>query len=154
MQAQLNQWYVRWFLWNCKVMDTFLGRHNVDRYTQGTNLCHFFRTLMLGSVVTVMSVAVWLYMLITLVVMPFVLFNFVSVAITVGVAVMMFVVVVTCVAVILVAPGAVRAAYNKITNTVKTPSDKPPGIMQVVWAYVVGIKNRFCPTIKFGKDAE
>ena len=154
MQAQLNQWYVRWFLWNCKVMDMFLGRRNANRYSQGTNLCHFFRTLMLGSLVTVLSVAVWAYMLITMLVMPFVLFNFVSVAVTVGVVVTMFAVIVGVVAVIAVAPAVIAGAAARVNNKVKDTAQSPPGLARVAWAYVMGIKNRFCPTIKFGKDAQ
>lgn len=153
MQAQINQWYVRWFLWNCGVLDQFTGKCRTHQYAQGTNLCHFFRTLLLGSMVTVLSVGLWAYLLITMFVMPFVLFNFVSLAITVGGVVTMFAVVLAVMFLCSVVPYAVTKAYKKINHRAPAPSDKPPGIAQVAWAYIMGIKNRFCPTIRFDKDA-
>jgi hypothetical protein len=87
-------------------------------------------------------------------VMPFVLFNFVSVAVTVGVVVAMFAVIVGVVAVIAVAPAVIAGAAARVNNKVKDTAQSPPGLARVAWAYVMGIKNRFCPTIKFGKDAE
>ena len=154
MKAQINQWYVRWFLWNCGVLDKFTGKSRADQYAQGTNLCHFFRTILLGSMVTLLSVGLWVYLLITMFVMPFVLFNFVSVAITVGGIVTILAAAAAVVLLSTVVPSAVMSAYNKFTNKQKPPSDKPPGIAQVAWAYVMGIKNRFCPTIRFDKDAQ
>jgi hypothetical protein len=153
MKAEINQWYVKWFLWNCRVLDQFTGKRRTEQYTQGTNLCHFFRTLLLGSMVAVLSVGLWAYLLISIFVMPFVLFNFVSVAISVGVAITLLAAAVALVLLGTVAPSAVAHAYKKITNSVKPDSDKPPGITQVAWAYIMGIKNRFCPTIRFDKDA-
>lgn len=153
MKAEINQWYVRWFLWNCGVLDQFTGKRRAVQYEQGTNLCHFFRTLLLGSMVAVLSVGLWAYLLITIFVMPFVLFNFVSVAISVGVAITLLAAVVALVLLFTVVPSAMVHAYNKFTNKQKPPSDKPPGIAQVAWAYIMGIKNRFCPTIRFDKDA-
>lgn len=153
MKAQINQWYVRWFLWNCGVLDQFTGKRRAVQYAQGTNLCHFFRTMLLGSMVTMLSLGAWAYLLITMFVMPFVLFNFVSVAIAVGGVVTMFAAALLVALLCTVAPGAVSKAYNKLMHRHKPPSDKPPGIAQVIWAYVQGVKNRFCPTIRFDKDA-
>jgi hypothetical protein len=154
IQAKINQWYVRWFLWNCKVLDVFWDLKRTQKCAQGTNLCDFFRTIMWGSVVAVLSVAVWAYLLITIFVMPFVLFNFVSVAISVGILVALFAAALLVALMCTVLPDAVRAGYRKLTNTPAAAPNKPPGITHIVWTYLQGVKNRFCPTIRFDKDAE
>jgi hypothetical protein len=153
MQAQINQWYVRWFLWNCEVLDKFWDKNRTRKYAQGTNLCDFFRTILLGTLITMLSLAIWAYMIITVFVMPFVLFNFVSVAVTVGVWLAAVMALFLLVIVLTTVPTVVLDAYDRFTHTIKAPSDKPPSLTQVTWVYLKGIKNRFCPTIRFDKDA-
>lgn len=153
MQVHMNEWYVRWFLWNCEVLAQFTGKRKWADYEKGTNLCHFFRTILLGSLITVLSLGVWAYMLITLFVMPFVLFQFVSVAITVGIVVAVIAAGIALAFTVTVLPGVVSGAYHKFTHRQKPATHTQTGLRHVAWSYMMGIKNRFCPTIKFHKDA-
>ena len=152
MQVNSEQWYVRWFLWNCRIMDQFL---NSDRpYTRahralerGTDLCTFFRTILLGTVIALLNLGLWLYILGVLFVAPFLLFNITTVAMTMGLAVAVIAGALVVVAVVVGTPKAVKWAARKTRAAVDSAPEKAPGFLQVCYQYLVGIKQRFCPTI-------
>lgn len=152
MQVNSDQWYVRWFLWNCRIMDQCLNSDRphtrADRaLRRGTDLCTFFRTILVGSLIVLANLGLWLYVLGVFFVAPFLLFNVTTVAMTVG----FLVTVVTCafaaVAAVVATPGAVKWVAGKTRSAVEAAPDATPSFLQVCYRYLVGIKQRFCPTI-------
>lgn len=153
MDARDSQWYVRWFLWNCRVLDRFLPRVGCRefRYERGTNLCHFFRTLLFGSIVVVSSVAVWMFTAWTVLIMPWIVFDaarLVGVIAIVAVACGAFVAIVAGAC---SAPVAVKWVSSK-AQKVLVNNKGNPSFFAVVASYLSGVKNRFCPTIRFVKE--
>ena len=152
MQVNSDQWYVRWFLWNCRIMDQFL---NSDRphtrahraLERGTDLCTFFRTILLGSLITLLNLALWLYIMGVFFVAPFLLFNITTVAMTVGFVVAVIAGAFAVVVVVVGTPEAVKWAAAKTRSAVEAAPHKAPSFLQVCYRYLLGIKQRFCPTI-------
>jgi len=152
MQVISDQWYVRWFLWNCQIMDRFL---NHDRHQtraeralrRGTDLCTFFRTILVGSLITLLSLSLYLYILGVFFVAPFLLFNITTVAMTVGFVVAVVAGAFALVVVVMGTPEAVKWAARKTRSAVEAAPHKAPSFLQVCYRYILGIKQRFCPTI-------
>ena len=152
MQVNSNQWYVRWFLWNCRIMDQFL---NSDRpYTRahralerGTDLCTFFRTILVGSLIVLLSLSLYLYIVGVFFVAPFLLFNITTVAMTFGFVVAVIAGAFALVVVVMATPEAAKWAVRKTRSAVEAAPHKAPSFLQVCYRYLVGIKQRFCPTI-------
>lgn len=152
MQVISDQWYVRWFLWNCQIMDRFL---NHDRHQtraeralrRGTDLCTFFRTILVGSLIVLLSLSLYLYILGVFFVAPFLLFNITTVAMTVGFVVAVVAGAFALVVVVMGTPEAVKWAARKTRSAVEAASHKAPSFLQVCYRYILGIKQRFCPTI-------
>lgn len=133
-------------------MDQFLNSDRphtrADRALErGTDLCTFFRTILVGSLITLLNLGLWLYIAGVFFVAPFLLFNITTVAMTLG----FLVTVVTCAFALVVAvvatPGAVKWVAGKTRSVVEAAPDATPGFLQVCYRYLVGIKQRFCPTI-------
>lgn len=157
MQVNSEQLYVRWFLWNCRIMDRFLNwdRHQTRAQRaldRGTDLCTFFRTILLGTVITLLNLALWLYILGVLFVAPFLLFNITTVAMTMGLAVAVIAGAIAVSVVVVGTPEAVKWAARKTRAAVEAAPDKSPGFLQVCYQYLVGIKQRFCPTITIRRN--
>ena len=152
MQVNSNQWYVRWFLWNCQIMDQFL---NHDRHQtraeralrRGTDLCTFFRTILVGSLIVLANLGLWLYVLGVFFVVPFLLFNITTVAMTIGFVIGIIVAAFAVVVVVIGTPEALKWAAAKTRSAVEAAPDATPSFLQVCYRYLVGIKQRFCPTI-------
>lgn len=152
MQVNSDQWYVRWFLWNCQIMDRFL---NHDRHQtraeralrRGTDLCTFFRTILVGSLIVLLSLSLYLYILGVFFVAPFLLFNITTVAMTVGFVVAVIAGAFAVVVVVVGTPEAVKWAAAKTRSAVEAAPHKAPSFLQVCYRYLLGIKQRFCPTI-------
>lgn len=154
MQAEDHQWYVKWFKWNCRVLDRFwqLDCIREIKYDAGTNLCHFFQVLLWGTVVQVVSMAIWAYVIFTVFVLPWLLFSMSGVLGTVA----GFLAVIAAIAGIVV--GTVGALESKTWVNRKWETlgqvapGQPPKFYQVMWQYVASIKQKFCPTIQFRKE--
>ena len=152
MRVNRHQWYVRWFLWNCTLMDQFLNRDlphtRANRaMSRGTDLCTFFRTILVGTLIALINAGFWLYLVGVFFVAPFLLFNITTVAMSVGLIVGILVAAVAVVAVVVAAPEAVKWARRKATPALNKAPDQAPTFLQVAWRYVVSVKQRFCPTI-------
>lgn len=152
MQVNSDQWYVRWFLWNCRIVDKWINLHRpsqrVERaMSQGTNLCTFFRTILLGTLVALLSLAVWAWVAFVLLVAPFLLFNMTTVAMSVALFVAVLVAAMLLAAAVVGAPDAIRWVARKTSNAVKDAPQHAPTFLQVFGRYLVGVKQRFCPTI-------
>jgi len=152
MQVNSDQWYVRWFLWNCQIMDQFLNhdRHQTraDRaLRRGTDLCTFFRTILVGSLIVLANLGLWLYVLGVFFVAPFLLFNITTVAMTIGFVIGIIAAAFAVVVVVIGTPEALKWAAAKTRSAVEPAPEKAPTFLQVCYRYLVGIKQRFCPTI-------
>lgn len=156
METNNSQWYVKWFKWNCAVLDRFWSRDvpRIYQFQNGTNLCHFFQVLFWGTVVQIASVAAWAFAVFTFLIMPWVLFSALSVIITVGVIVGILA---AFIAVVAVAVGIKDAKEWVVLKTQQALNPEPgaaPKFYQVAWQYAVGVKKKFCPTIQFKKDSQ
>lgn len=154
MQINTDQWYARWFLWSCRVLDRWRnGNREFEARFRGTNLCQFFRTLVWASLVSAWSIGLWAYIAFVLLVLPFLLFNVTTVAMAVGIiAVAALVGIATVVIVLVSTPEVLRWAGNRLSEAkdrMEPEPNRPPSFLGVCWAYAVGIKQRFCPTITF-----
>ncbi len=152
MQVNSEQWYVRWFLWNCRIMDRFLNwdRHQTRAQRaveRGTDLCTFFRTILLGTLITLLNLSLWIYIVGVFFVVPFLLFNITTLAMTIGFAVAVIAGALAVVVVVVATPEAVKWAARKTRAAVEAAPEKAPTFLQVCYQYLVGIKQRFCPTI-------
>lgn len=152
MQVNTGQWYARWFLWSCRVLDRWrmdLGDRESRALRKGTNLCGFFRTLLWGVLVSASSLALWIYTAWAILVLPFVVFNIATVAMTVVMMLVISAAIVAVVATVVAAPDIIRWTGAHMGNLVRTDDTRPPGFASICWSYISGIKQRFCPTITF-----
>lgn len=149
MIAETNQWYVVWFRWCCRVLDKAFPPGEADtrawKYRRSTNLCHFFRTLLFGTVVAMLGAGLWLYGAFVIVVLPFMLFDMTDIAMVIATIVGIVAALVGIIALIVSAPKGAKW----VAGVVKGDPSKPPGFTRVAVTYAQGVKNRFCPTISF-----
>ena len=142
-------WYVKWFLWNCKVLDRFTDRpHRFTKYSQGTNLCEFFKIILYGTGATILTVFSWL-LLVMVAVLTFVLFPlsgiFIVIAYMVGCMAVLFTIMATLV-------GVIAASENVSEKFERLLSDDSTSFIKVLYNYYKGVKEKFCPFITFSDD--
>lgn len=161
MLVNSNLWYVRWFKFNCKVMDKFTGKcalmessRREHKFHDHASLCQFFRINVLGTLVQASSLATHMYAAGVFLVAPFVLFSFFQVVITVLVvlAAIAFLVGLACLG-FLAGPisNFVTGTRNKMHNYLHS-NDQSPGMINLIIHYILALKAKFCPTIHFTKD--
>ncbi len=115
--------------------------------SRGTNLCTFFRTILLGTVVVLLNLAVWAWVAFVMLVAPFLLFNVTTVAMSLAFIVGVVVAAALGATAILGAPDAIRWVARKTSSAVKEAPERAPTFLQVFGRYLMGVKQRFCPTI-------
>ena len=151
MQLNETQWHVRWFRWNQRVLDRFADRdEDLSLYLtrRGTNLCTYMRTILLGTVVSVLSIGWWM-LLAAFAMMPFWAFGLLGVGIGLSIVAMFIGVII----------AVVWLAGQGIPNVVITvrgmfvPGDgQPVGMLACVYQWIRACKQRICPIITFSKD--
>lgn len=158
MDLSQHTWYVRWFFWCCRIEDRFCtpkhrrdrGYTRTERYRAGTNLCHFFRTLLLGSLLFALTLALYFYVLFVLVILPLLTFPalqlaydaFLVLAITAGsVAIAM---------VILIGFPWIGKSWQAWKPAVP-PRGPPaePRFFRLIQQYYRALKDQICPLIVF-----
>ncbi len=152
MQVNSDQWYVRWFLWNCRILDQWLNPGHASRRVEramnkGTDLCTFFRTILLGTLVALLNLAVWAWTAFVLLVAPFLLFNVTTVAMSLAFIVGVVAAAMLVVVAVVGTPDAIRWVARKTSSAVKEAPERAPTFLQVFGRYLKGVKQRFCPTI-------
>jgi hypothetical protein len=154
MQALDRQWYVKWFKWNCKILDRFWETHphREHKYENRTNLCAFFQILFWGTVLQIVIAATYVFMFTTVFILPWVLFPATSVLLGVGSVLAIFLVVVLVVISIVGAKDGAAWMRKTVHKWVTPEPEKPMKFIHVVCQYVVSIKHKFCPTISFKKE--
>jgi hypothetical protein len=152
VQVNSSQWYVRWFLWNCMVLDRWWNSEYVPMRARramehGTDLCTFFRTILLGTVVAALNLGIWLYMVGVFLVAPFLLFNVTTVAMSVAVVLGIVAAIFALATAVVFAVSATQWLGRKARVAAHDAPSAAPSFLQVFGRYLVGIKQRFCPTI-------
>lgn len=152
MIAHENQWYVGWFRWSCRVLDKALPQFDyrrTTRYAKGTNLCHFFRTLMWGTGLALFCGGTWIYLLYVVLIQPWILFPALSVATVAGGIIAL----VTAVFILMAALFWIIEGGKRLIDWLDghkwNPGEEKAGFGRVVGTYAKGLKDRFCPTISF-----
>lgn len=152
MNLSANRWYVAWFFWSCRALDNFCGGwddRNSKYAAKGTNLCHFFRTLMWGSLIFTSVFALYIWVVFVVLVLPFILFKFASV----GGALLVVTGIILGAITFLAALIGIFQGGILVTETIKTRNanlqQKEPSFLSLVIAYIVATKKKFCPTIQF-----
>lgn len=153
METRYDAWYVGWFIWSCRVMDRFAPREHAreQRYGRQTNLCHFFRTIVLGTLAAMASLMLWAWVAWVAIAMPLMLFPLAGLAMMAGTVLAILVgVVALVVGGLAIAAGMERApeAWGRLRGTIARP-ERAPGFARVTWTWLVSIKQRWCPTIRF-----
>lgn len=161
MNVTTDAWYVRWFRYNCVVLDQFTSNHvefdhngEIDsprwnRYSRGTNLCQFMRTLVLGTLVLGVTLAFYAFV-ISMLFMPIYFLGATTVGTAVGIVVAGVIAVLGLVYFMLeLFPKAVRNVGNKLSDMVTPSPEGNPGILSVIWLWAKGVAKKFCPTITF-----
>lgn len=156
MQLNLQTWYVQWFFWSLRVLDRFCktanGRRNFsseEKYYHGTNICHFFRTLLLGNLIAAVTLATY-GLLLWAIILPFLLFPLVSVGKTVLIVLAMLTTVALTMFIII---GGARGVNHVIQRLNTRPVNTQPGFWKLLIHYIVSIKQQFCPIIQFRGDS-
>jgi hypothetical protein len=160
MLIDQRTWYARWFQWNCRVLDrAWPNRWHDDResrYQGGTNLCHFMRTIMLGSLAAVISVVAMLAPIAALIVIPWLLYGLLPVASA-------WIGVITALAALVALTWLLAEAMPKAFAAAKARAadagdrawsriEAAPGFFGLIVRWLVAIKQRACPTIRFKGD--
>ena len=164
MNINPNTWYAVWFRWSCGVLDRAwpMSWNNIPRvemYQRGTNLCHFLRTMMLGTIVALMSAATWLYFITVITVVPVYLYGATPVLVSMGALV--FMILVAGVVVWLLSevfPKVYTTVKNgtkaKISSMIHVAQDQTPSFLKLLMNHLVAVKQKYCPTIGFNKDTK
>jgi hypothetical protein len=158
MEVNSKTWYARWFLWSCDVLSYFTDSEQYSRnsYQNGTNLCHFFRTILFGTLIAAVSLLTLVYAAFSIFVLPFILFPLVPFIAGVGVVIGIGVLFVAFLALALYSITFSKEYLEKLENRKREESliekNKDPSFFGVFYVYLKGIKEKFCPTIRFKKD--
>lgn len=157
MNCDMNLWYVKWFFWSLDIIDQFTGNTGrwktprAETFKNGTNLCHFFRSILYGSLIFTHTFCLYGFVVFVVFILPFILFPPSGVF---GIIALILLAVTAISAGIGAAVGIVYCGgygYEKI-KVYYQKETKNPGFCTVVITYVVSIKQMFCPTIIFNKE--
>jgi hypothetical protein len=164
MDLAQHRWFVRWFFWCCRVEDRFCsskrrldrGYSRTERYFDGTNLCHFFRTLLFGSLIFGLTVALYAYLFFVVVILPLLLFRTVAVATIVLVILGILAGAAGFVAILVFGvPWVVQWLNRWGTRWAQAnprPDNQEPGFFRLAYGYYRGLKQQICPLIAFKGD--
>jgi hypothetical protein len=155
MNINIKTWYVYWFFWSCRVIDNFCGirwrsRNRENRYRDGTNLCQFFRTLLLGALFSSLWFALYAWIGFVVIVLPFILFHITSIGVFSVTVAGILAGVVGFIALLwgIIIGGSV--VFDYIMDRSEKLIDYPKiGFFTLCFHYIASIKNKFCPTITF-----
>jgi hypothetical protein len=162
MQLDLNLWYVRWFFWSCHARDRFLLLPSTrDVYSSaqkfrlsGTNLCQFVRMLFIGVAIVMLTVATYLYLLFVVLILPFILFRFMSIGATLLFALEVLLGITLTVTIIIGIAIGINRTVSYLHDRTTSQPERSPGFFRLMIAYFVAVKRRYCPMIVFDVKSE
>jgi hypothetical protein len=161
MTLSSNLWYVRWFFWCCRVLDRFVSLSDrkffmdsrEEVHKNGTNLCHFFRTLFFGTLITAFVVSLYVTILFIVFILPFFLFNAYSIMAVIGIITGVLIGIGLVIASIFWLARLFSAGMKYLGERRATSPTKQPGFFAIFIAYLVALKERYCPLMQFKDDA-
>ena len=149
MRMDPSLWFVQWFFWSCRVLDHFLGGYNPrsEKYKTGTNICHFFRTLMWGGIITIMVAGWYLWLFYVTCILPFMLFRVSSIGMLI-LLVVCILVVVAIIAATVFGVSKMFTAYMAYRAT-RDDTNSEPGFLTMTYLYLKAWKEKYCLIIEF-----
>jgi|ERR1035437_3554979 hypothetical protein len=164
MALNPDAWFVKWFFWSCHMIDHFWltqsGRFyhsRAEKYKNGTNLCHFFRTLLWGSLMAAAVAGLYLYGIFVIFILPFILFQAYSIFEIIGIVLAIAAGFVFFVGIIVGFVYVVRKTVERIRDWRDANCDKSIekikpklGFVFLAMEYIRAAKQRICPLITFG----
>lgn len=151
MNIDNQVWYVRYFFYTCRAMDEFFPRsfkRNI-RYQNGADLCTMMRTMLLGTIASLLSMVAWASPILVLLVLPVSLFGLGSVAMFVAMLVLGLAALFALFwAVDCGVPRAIKWGVNRLDQACSIDHSRP-GFFSVLVQWALAIKNKVCPVIRF-----
>lgn len=155
MELNSNSWHVKWFKWSCRALDNAWpsGGFREHRFTWRTDLCTYFRIIMMGTLAALYSGLAWFSMVAVFSILPIYLFGIIHM--------MIFYAVLAGVAVIGLGfiwlalegfPSASQIVKDRVSHMVMVTKDGSPTVMALVAERIRAAKNRYCPTISFKRE--
>ena len=156
MELNPNQWHVKFYFWCLDVWDAFQESHtNRNR----SNLCQYIRTIFVWMpLALVANIGFWLYTFYVLIYFPLTHFGVVgsgkgygTIALICGAISLYF---------YLKAKLKERREEQQLAADLAAgvsssgsrhfeEEEKSPGFIEVIWLYLVAMKQKVCPTIEF-----
>lgn len=155
MELNPNQWHVKFYFWCLDVWDAFLDTYT-DRHK--SNLCQYIRTIFVWMpLAIVVNVGFWLYVLYTLLYFPLTHFGVAGsvagylVVGLIGGSIWLHFFVKEKLAERRRERrwAAERASGIASSEATAEKEEKGPGFIEVIWLYLVAMKQKVCPTIEF-----
>lgn len=160
MNLNYSMWYVKWFFWNLRVLDRFCKKKSRayispshEKYIHGTNICHFFRTLVLGTTIMFFVVVLYIWAFFVVFILPLILFQVYSILGILGILAFAICGMSLVIAIIFGLMNFGTYVYDKMQNR-SNRQDKKPGFFTVMCKYIVSVKQQFCPVIKFEENSD
>jgi hypothetical protein len=162
MNLAADLWYVKWFFWSCGVLDRFTltaskrrYKSRKERFARSTNLCQFFRTLLLGTLVFLIVLGIEGYLLYAILIQPFLIFGTSSIMRVCIVAIAAISILAVFVGFIALVVYGVRRFFWWVEHRPKGTPHHRPQFVDVAVSYYRAIKQQICPTIAFkGSDSD
>jgi hypothetical protein len=156
MQLNLNLWYVKWFFWSAWVMDHFTKTERkrqffsrTEKYhDKGTTLCQFIRTLFLGTLIYLSTIALIAYSLFVVLILPFILFPALNIVLSVGLVTMVTTIIIAGVFGLIFGIDKFNEKYEVLKTSKPTKSDEP-SFIKTLFAYIKAVKQQVCPLVTF-----
>lgn len=156
MRMNPSLWFVQWFFWSCRVLDRFFCRNGygmrTEKYKNGTNICHFFRTLLWGMIIT-LGVVAWYLWLAFVVLLPFILFRISSL----GMVTFLMICVVAVIGIIVATIYGICTLVQMYADYAATREAKPdngPSFTKMTYLYLKAWKERYCLIIEFKPEGD
>ncbi len=161
MEFNTNQWHVKLYFWCLGVSDAFLNTYT-DKHR--SNLCHYIRTIFVWMPLALtVNIAFWLYVFYVLIYFPLTNFGVVNAGKVYGiVGFVTFVCIGSARLFSFVAnklaerrrerrQAALAEWWDGTTSSgaAAEKEEKGPGFIEVIWLYLVSMKQKVCPTIEF-----
>ena len=155
-----KKWLTSWFHFSCRLIDYFwlthAGRYfssREERYAEGTNLCHFVRTMGFGILISFIVISMYLYVAFVALVLPFMAFSAYNILYIFEIIGLIIVVVIVGMAIVVGGFFGIRWIYRQIMwslpDKIVETETKQPGLCRVLYDYYAAVKQRICPIIIF-----
>lgn len=151
MEIDKRSWHGRWFTWACKSMDRAwpLYKNRDVLFAHHTDVCTYFRTMLMGTLLMMLSVVVQISLVCTFTLLPMWLWGVWPVLVFYGVMMgILTCMLVTLYVVTWLLPELAVKGVKSFRAHVWAPTSNPSTLQLVIlWAHAQ--KHKYCATIKF-----